>query len=63
MLKKEHDFFSGTILEYSTSELTSHIYYVPFGVRDNLSVPVPKGGSYEISGNNIDGFIVTAIVG
>ncbi|HAM68964.1 MAG TPA: hypothetical protein DCP68_05060 [Ruminococcus sp.] len=63
MLKKEHDFFSGTILEYSTSELTYHIYYVPVGVRDNLSVPVPKGGSYEISGNNIDGFIVTAIVG
>lgn len=63
LLKKEHNFYSGTVLEYSTSELTYHIYYVPVSVTDNLTVPVPTGGSYEISGNNVDGFIVTVIIG
>lgn len=63
LLKEEHNFFTGTVLEYSTTESTYHIYYIPVGVTDNLTIPVPSGGSYEISGNNVDGFIVTAIVG
>ena len=64
MLRGSHNFYTGTVLEYSTSELTYHIYYVPADVNGDFKVPVPKGGSgsYEISGNNIDGFIVTAIV-
>lgn len=63
MLRGSHNFYTGTVLEYSTSELTYHIYYVPASADGNLIVPVPTSGSYEISGNNTDGFIVTAIVG
>ena len=65
MLRGSHNFYTGTVLEYSTSELTYHIYYVPADINGDFKVPVPKGGSgtYEISGNNVDGFIVTAIVG
>lgn len=33
------------------------IYYVP---AEKGSVPVPKGREYSVSGNNVDGFIVTA---
>lgn len=63
MLRGSHNFFTGTVLEYSTTESTYHIYYVPAREDGILTVPVPSGGSYEISGNNTDGFIVTAIVG
>lgn len=35
------------------------IYYVPAGDAEQVEVPVPLFGSYEISGNNVDGFIVT----
>ena len=35
------------------------IYYVPAGDAEQAEVPVPLFGSYEISGNNVDGFIVT----
>lgn len=36
------------------------IYYVPADGDGETQVPVPKGTEYNISGNNIDGFIVTA---
>ena len=35
------------------------IYYVPADPSANTDVPVPSDKSYEISGNNVDGFIVT----
>lgn len=63
MLRGSHNFYTGTVLEYSTSELTYHIYYVPADADSDFMIPVPTTGSYEISGNNTDGFIVTAIVG
>ncbi|HAG12816.1 MAG TPA: hypothetical protein DCG49_03010 [Ruminococcus sp.] len=64
MMKTEHNFYTGTVLEYSTTELTYHIYYVPAKEQgDELIVPVPTSASYEVSGNNVDGFIVTVIVG
>ena len=63
MMKNEHNFYTGTVLEYSTSELTYHIYYVPAKEQnDELIIPVPTAANYEVSGNNVDGFIVTAIV-
>lgn len=34
------------------------VYFVPAG-EGQTDVPVPVSGAYEISGNNIDGFIVT----
>ncbi|MDD7185523.1 MAG: D-alanyl-D-alanine carboxypeptidase family protein [Oscillospiraceae bacterium] len=35
------------------------IYYVPANVNNVTEVPVPSDKTYTISGNNIDGFIVT----
>ncbi|MFR5889912.1 MAG: hypothetical protein ACLUFM_02900 [Lachnospiraceae bacterium] len=35
------------------------IYYVEASAGDTTDVPVPENSEYEISGNNIDGFIVT----
>lgn len=34
-------------------------YYVPAESSGNTMVPVPQDGNYSISGNNVDGFIVT----
>ena len=60
-LKDSYTFGKG-ILDYSTSELTYKIYYFPASKTGTTEIPVPKTGSYEISGNNVDGFIVTVIV-
>ncbi|MBR3267621.1 MAG: D-alanyl-D-alanine carboxypeptidase family protein [Oscillospiraceae bacterium] len=60
-LKKNYTFGQG-MLEYSTPELTYHIYYFPASKTGTTELPVPKTGSYEISGNNTDGFIVTTII-
>lgn len=35
------------------------IYYVQANVENTTEVIVPSGGAYTISGNNVDGFIVT----
>ena len=35
------------------------IYYVPRFDGETTSIPVPDGAKYELSGNNVDGFIVT----
>lgn len=42
----------------SFSEAEIEIYYVPVGVNET-SITIPKNHVYQISGNNIDGFIVT----
>ena len=65
MLRGSYNFYTSSVpaLRYSTSELEYLIYYVPADPDGDLKVPVPSGGQYEISGNNVDGFIVTAIVG
>ena len=65
MLRGSHNFYTGMPLQYSTSELEYLIYYVPADQNGDFRIPVPTSGTgtYEISGNNVDGFIVTAIVG
>ncbi|MCQ4022177.1 MULTISPECIES: D-alanyl-D-alanine carboxypeptidase family protein [unclassified Ruminococcus] len=46
-------------LEYQDCEMNRWcIYYVPAG-STATNVPVPNGKQYEISGNNVDGFIVS----
>nr|WP_110462064.1 M15 family metallopeptidase [Ruminiclostridium sufflavum] len=35
------------------------IYYVPFDASEAVSVSIPEQAVYQVSGNNIDGFIVT----
>ena len=63
LLKTNYNFRNGNRLTYSTTELTYSIYYVPATLTGDTVLPVPRTGSYEVSGNNMDGFIVTAIVG
>lgn len=67
MLRGSHNFYTSSVpvLKYSTSELEYLIYYVPADPDGDFKIPVPTSGTgtYEISGNNVDGFIVTAIVG
>ena len=43
------------------SELSAAVlvYYAPSD-GDKTEVKVPKGYTYEISGNNTDGFVITA---
>lgn len=46
--------FLGDHLFYTVDGVEYEIYYV-----EGLEVPVPEEGTYTISGNNLDGFIVT----
>ena len=53
--------FGNAHYEYTTEDGTSYeIYYVRAeGEGENVSVNVPKDKEYTVSGNNMDGFIVT----
>lgn len=46
--------FDGEHLTYTVGNQEYEIYYVK-----GLEVPVPESGNYTVSGNNVDGFIVT----
>ena len=46
--------FDGEHLTYTIGEQEYEIYYV-----EGLEVPVPENEEYTVSGNNVDGFIVT----
>ena len=46
--------FDGEHLLYTLDGTEYEIYYV-----EGLEVPVPESGTYTVSGNNVDGFIVT----
>ena len=35
------------------------VYFVKAQESGSTEVPVPQDGEYEISGNNVDGYIVT----
>ena len=62
-LRSQHNFFGGVLLEIATSEQTYHVYYVAADpTAATTRIPVPKTGSYEVSGNNTDGYIVTAVI-
>lgn len=50
---------SGTHASVTAAGVAYDIYYVPATPNGNTEVPVPKTGTYTISGNNVDGFIVT----
>ena len=60
LLKEKYAYGTG-LLNYSYNEQDFTIYYVPASTTGDTDVPVPVSGNYEISGNNIDGYIVTAI--
>ncbi len=58
--------YDGEHLEFSDSENKNEyeVYFVKSDDgADKTTVPVPTGTRYEISGNNVDGFIVTVYKG
>lgn len=59
LLRKDYAFPAK--LEFSTGASSYQIYYVAATQEDGAMLPVPLSGEYRISGNNIDGFIVTVI--
>lgn len=50
-------------LEISDASGNYIVYYVPAASSGDTDVPVPRAARYTISGNNVDGFIVTVISG
>lgn len=46
-------------VKFRTGDYNYTIYYVPAEAEGTTDVPVPKNASYKVSGNNVDGFIVT----
>lgn len=56
-LLKEHN--KDKPLEISTASETYRVYYVPANNNASTEVPVPANKVYTVSGNNVDGFIVT----
>ncbi len=52
----------GEHIKVSDNEKKYEIYYVPADPSANTDIPVPDGKEYTISGNNVDGFIVTVEV-
>ena len=61
LLKMQYTFGQG-MLDISANEQQYRVYYVPVSRTGNTQVPVPASKSYEISGNNTDGFIVTVLM-
>lgn len=54
------EFTADMPLYVTTSEgLSYQVYYVAAG-SGSTSIPVPDSGDYEVSGNNVDGFVVSA---
>lgn len=49
----------GEHIKVSGSEKKYEIYYVPADPSANTDIPVPADKPYTVSGNNVDGFIVT----
>ncbi len=55
----KHYTYDGEHLTVAAGEKTYEIYYVAADPSADTQVPVPSDKTYEISGNNVDGFIVT----
>lgn len=56
---KQYPFEEGHLQVTDGNGITYEIYYVAAEEEGFTSVPVPKDRPYEISGNNVDGFVVT----
>ncbi|MBA4532683.1 M15 family metallopeptidase [Brevibacillus halotolerans] len=65
---QEHDFVLEEYLDYLKAEKsisfhdhgeTYNIYYYPVSNKPDFTISIPENRNYEISGNNIDGVIVT----
>lgn len=59
LLRREYA-YSEKPLEYTGDGADYLIYYYPASTAESVTfVPVPASGEYTVSGNNVDGFIVT----
>jgi D-alanyl-D-alanine carboxypeptidase len=59
-LREKHTYGANAPLEYSAEGTNYTIYYFPASVeKDNTDIYVPESGHFEISGDNVKGFIVT----
>ena len=60
LLREKHTYGKSEPLNYTAGDNEYIIYFVPASeTGDTTAVPVPTSGSYTVSGNNVDGFIVT----
>jgi D-alanyl-D-alanine carboxypeptidase len=59
-LREKHTYGVNDPLKYAAEGKDYTIYYFPASVeKDNTDIYVPSSGHYEISGDNMNGFIVT----
>ncbi len=58
---RKHDINSPLLID-GGGENKWYVYYVPANEDSETEVPVPKNGNYKISGDNVQGFIITADV-
>ena len=61
LLRRNYTYSGGQFLEFTDDDGQAYvIFFVPADKdSDETTVPVPSGLKYDISGNNVDGFIVT----
>lgn len=61
LLRESYSYYDGEHLTFTDDENRSfEVYFVPSDDGSEMTtVPVPAGKEYSISGNNVDGFIVT----
>ncbi len=60
LLREKYTYGVNEPLNYTVDGTEYIIYFVPASlVNDTTSVTVPASGTYTVSGNNVDGFIVT----
>ena len=60
LIREKHTYGKSEPLSVTANEKEYLVYFVPASVENSVtSVTVPASGSYTVSGNNIDGFIVT----
>ena len=55
---KQYTFTKAHLQIKSFDEVSYDVYYVP-ATEGKTKIPVPKNNDYSISGNNVDGFIIT----
>lgn len=56
---RSYPFDGGHLQVQDGDGVTYEIYYVPAAEQGETGVPVPLDRDYEISGNNVDGFVIT----
>ena len=61
MLRKSHTYGEKEPLAITAGETEYLVYYVPASTETTTDIPVPPAtlGTYTISGDNMNGFIVT----